>query len=68
MQALEYNVCKALPGCSLESLDNTDIDTLFAFIEYINAKNTEKNEEFVEINGKKYKKVRQCYEQQLQQF
>jgi len=43
MQALEYNVCKALPGCSLESLDNTDIDTLFAFIEYINAKNTEKN-------------------------
>lgn len=57
MQALEYNLCKVIQGSTLESLDNTNIDTLFAFIEYINAKNDEKNSAFIEINGKMYKKV-----------
>lgn len=44
-------------GMSLASLDDTDIETLFDFIAYITAKNQRNNEQFVIINGKKYKKV-----------
>ena len=60
MQALEYNLCKAFSGFNLFNLDETDIETLIPFIEYMNLKNskgTVKHGNIKYVNGKPYRKV-----------
>ena len=44
MQELEESVIKALPGTTLESLDNTDISTLFEFVEHLTNKGDPSND------------------------
>lgn len=60
-QELEFQICRVLPGTSLSSLDDTDIETLIPFIEYIISRNKDKEQEQAQegvmINGRLYKKV-----------
>lgn len=63
---MEYQIITAVPGTSLASLDDTDIETLLDFVCYLadkaeRAREAQKKEEeqFVVIGGRKYKKVEQ---------
>lgn len=56
-QELEFQISKILPGTSLASLDETDIETLLDFVFYINYQQKQDEEQFITINGKRYKKV-----------
>jgi hypothetical protein len=52
-------MCKILPGTSLAALDDTDIETLLDFVLYITDQNRREKDEYVTLNGKKYRKVSQ---------
>jgi hypothetical protein len=59
---IEYMLCKEFSGFSLNDLDNTDIDSLIPFILFaleVNRRGTpNQDEEYMIINGKKYKKAK----------
>lgn len=60
MQELEYALCTQFKGFNLYNLDNTDIETLIPFIQYVNLKNSKKairRKGIIYKNGKQYKKV-----------
>lgn len=60
MQELEYILCKKFQGFNLYNLDETDVETLIPFIQYVNLRNSNgktSNGNVKYKGGKAYKKV-----------
>lgn len=56
-QAFEKQICAAIPGYNLASLDDTDIETVFDYVAFLLDETAKEQGAYMVINGKRYKKV-----------